>query len=276
MTDEPLPDISAEASRLVGEMGSRQVTARLIGGLGVAAHDHAPPPPSLVREYADIDLVVPRKASRSSTQVLVALGYTANARFNALHGARRLLFYDLTHRRQLDVFVGEFAMCHRLDLDSRLDRHPVALTAADLLLTKLQIVQLNHKDVLDAARLLLNHELTDDEVDAAGPPGADGLSTSRILSVTAADWGWHTTLSDNLTKVAHGLPADLAGPRAAVVVARAEALLEAMANVPKSGRWRARSVVGRRKAWYQLPEEVAGGSSQPGPNAPDPERTARG
>ena len=268
-----MADISAEATRLLTEMDSRHAPARLIGGLGVAAHDHLPVPLSLVREFADIDLVVHRKAGRSTAQALAELGYTANARFNALHGSKRLLFYDVRNRRQLDVFVGEFAMCHRLDLDGRLDHHPRALTAADLLLTKLQIVQLNHKDVLDAARLLLNHELTDDE--AGQHTGVDGLSTRRIVSVTASDWGWHTTMSDNLAKVARGLPEGLSEPDATVVVHRAEMLLEVMATAPKTARWKARAVVGRRRAWYELPEEVAS-TAAPGPTATDPERTTRG
>jgi hypothetical protein len=274
MTQAPLSDITAEAIRLLDDMGSRQLTARLIGGLGVAAHDHVPPPVSLVRQFADIDLVVPRKSSRSTARALAELGYTANSRFNALHGSKRLLFYDLTNRRQLDVFVGEFDMCHRLDLDRRLDRHPRALAAADLLLTKLQIVQLNQKDVLDAARLLLNHELTDD--DTTDQAGGDALSTERIVSVTAHDWGWHTTLSDNLAKVARGLPDGLPPSVADVVIRRTELLLEAMAQAPKSARWKARSVVGRRKAWYELPEEVAAGTWQPGATVADPERTPRG
>jgi hypothetical protein len=272
MTQRPLADITAEATRLLDEMSVRQVPARLIGGLGVAAHDHVPVPPTLVREFADIDLVVPRRAGRSTGRALGELGYTANARFNALHGSRRLLFYDMTNRRQLDVFVGELAMCHRLELDGRLNHHARALTAADLLLTKLQIEQLNHKDVLDAARLLLNHELSDDDGDL---PGVDCLSNERILSVTARDWGWHTTLSDNLAKVARGLPKELAERDATVVVRRAEVLLEVMAAAPKSARWKARAIVGRRKAWYELPEEVAG-SSKPEPTTTDPGRTTSG
>jgi hypothetical protein len=272
MTPRPLADINAEATRLLDEMHVRDAPARLIGGLGVAAHDHVPVPPSLVREFADIDLVVPRKAGPSTARALGELGYTANARFNALHGSKRLLFYDMTNRRQLDVFVGEFAMCHRLDLDRRLNHHARALSAADLLLTKLQIVQLNRKDVLDAARLLLNHELSDDDGDL---PGVDCLSNERILSVTAGDWGWHTTLSDNLAKVARGLPKELAEREATVVVRRAEVLIEVMAAAPKSSRWKARALVGRRRAWYQLPEEVAS-TSKPEPTTTDPERTTNG
>jgi hypothetical protein len=272
MTPRPLADINAEATRLLDEMPARGAPARLIGGLGVAAHDHVPVPPSLVRQFADIDLVVAHKAGRSTARALAELGYTANERFNALHGSKRLLFYDMTNRRQLDVFVGEFAMCHRLDLDGGLNHHPRALSAADLLLTKLQIVQLNHKDVLDAARLLLNHELTDDDTDRSG---VDGLSKARILSVTASEWGWHTTLSDNLAKVERGLPEGLAERDATVVVQRIEGLLEVMASAPKSGRWKARALVGRRKAWYELPEEVAG-ESRPRPATTNSERTTSG
>jgi hypothetical protein len=270
MTRRPLADIHAEATRLLDELSVCAAPARLIGGLGVAAHDHVRVPPSLVRAFADIDLVVARRAGRSAARALGELGYTPNARFNALHGSKRLLFYDMTNRRQLDVFVGEFAMCHRLDLDGRLNHHALALSAADLLLTKLQIVQLNHKDVLDAARLLLNHELSDDDGDL---PGVDCLSNQRILSVTAGDWGWHTTLSDNLAKVARGLPKELAEREATVVVRRAEVLLEVMAAAPKSTRWKARALVGRRKAWYELPEEVAGSAK---PSTTDPGRTTSG
>jgi hypothetical protein len=273
MTTAPRGDIRAEADRLVDELHSRGVVSRLIGGLGVAAHDHVPPPVSLVREFADIDIVVPRKAGRQTGTSLVELGYLANARFNALHGSKRMLFYDMANRRQLDVFVGEFAMCHRLDLNDRLDRHFRALSAADLLLTKLQIVELNHKDVLDTVRLLLSHDLSDDDTDPRSD--TDGLSKRRIVSITASDWGWYTTLSDNLGKVARGLPEGLSDSEAETVVRRVEDLLQVMAAAPKSTRWKARALVGRRRAWYELPEEVAPaapGSTQ----GNDPERTTGG
>ena len=63
-----------------------------------------------------------------------------------------MLFYDTANGRQLDVFVGTFHMCHELDLGKRLAEHPSALDAADLLLTKLQIAEINRKDIVDAVR----------------------------------------------------------------------------------------------------------------------------
>ena len=175
----PLADVPSEAERVVDGLAARGVVARLLGGAGVAAHQHGPVPAVLQRAFADIDLVTGRKSGRALADGLAALGYAANDRFNALHGARRLLFYDTVNQRQLDVFVGEFAMCHRLGLDHRLNQHPRALAPADLLLTKLQIVEINRKDVVDAVRLLLAHEVAAPDrrrprpgrCPLAGPPG---------------------------------------------------------------------------------------------------------
>jgi hypothetical protein len=68
----------------------------------------------------------------------------------------------------VDVFLGEFKMCHRLDLDDRLGVDHPALPAADLLLTKLQVLELNRKDVTDVAALLTTHKL-----DERDEPGSD-------------------------------------------------------------------------------------------------------
>ena len=253
----PLADVVKEAERVVGGLAARGVTARLLGGVGVAVHRHGPVPAALQRSFADIDLVTGRKGGRPLADGLIALGYTANDRFNAVHGARRLLFYDTVNHRQLDVFVGEFAMSHRLDLDRRLNQHPRALAPADLMLTKLQIVEINRKDVVDAVRLLLGHEVAGPDR-PAGPGQADVISVDRLTEITRADWGWYTTFTDNLAAVAEAAPGLLDEAAAPVVAARIESLAAALRGAPKTTRWKARAMVGRRAPWYELPEEVAG------------------
>ena len=230
------------------------VTIRLLGGVGVAMHDHGPVPPALERGYGDLDIVVPAKSSRATVAALTAAGYVPNDRFNALHGARRMLFYDTVNKRQVDVFVGEFSMCHRLDLSDRLALHGYALDAADLLLTKLQIHEINRKDLVDAVRVLLTHPTAD-----LGPGATeDTVSLERLRAVTSSDWGWFTTVTDNLQLV-HAAAADLLeGDAAAVVQTRVEDIGESLRAAPKSLRWKARSVVGRKTPWYELPEEVGG------------------
>ena len=103
-------------------------------------------------------------------------GYTADTQFNTLHGAQRLLHYDPAHQRQLDTFVSSFAMCHALDLEDRLPAGSATLAPADLLLTKLQIYEVNDKDLIDAIALLLSH-----------PVGADGQPEPRHQAAGQGD-----------------------------------------------------------------------------------------
>jgi hypothetical protein len=249
----PLADVLIEGRRLVES--TTDLPVRLLGGVGVALHDHRSVPAALERGYGDLDVVVPAKSTRATTAALIARGYEPNERFNALHGARRMLFYDTANKRQVDVFVGVFAMCHRLDLSGRLAEHPYSLDAADLLLTKLQIREVNRKDLVDAVRLLLTHENADISGGAAEP---DVMSLDRLRAVTSSDWGWFTTVTDNLQLVRSAAADLLPPPESSVVEARADAIDAALRAAPKSLRWKARSVVGRKSPWYELPEEVGG------------------
>jgi hypothetical protein len=258
MTTGPLADVLPEAQRIVDTAAEHQLTARVLGGAGVALHDHVPVPDSLVRTYGDIDIVVPAKSGRATGATLGTLGYEPNERFNALHGARRMLFYDTANGRQLDVFVGSFHMCHELDLGKRLGEHPSALDAADLLLTKLQIAEINRKDVVDAVRLLLTHEVAE----SSRPGLADVLSIRRLRDVTSGDWGWFTTFTDNLAQVRTATPELLDAGAADLVLARIDAVRTALDDAPKSMRWRARGVIGRKTPWYEIPEEVDRGAAR--------------
>ncbi|MBO0843877.1 MAG: nucleotidyltransferase family protein [Nocardioides sp.] len=251
----PLNDVVAEGRRLV-ESAAPDLRIRLLGGVGVALHDHRPVPAALERGYGDLDVVVPPKSARQTTAAMTAAGYEPNERFNALHGAQRMLFYDTDHKRQVDVFVGVFAMCHRLDLSARLDQHPYSLDAADLLLTKLQIHQINRKDLVDAVRLILTHDNVD--ITGGGEGTTHAMSLDRLRSVTSTDWGWFTTVTDNLQLVRAAASELLEPEDAGLVESRVDQIDTGLRAAPKSMRWKARSVIGRKTPWYELPEEVGG------------------
>ena len=121
------------------------------------------------------------------------------------------------------------------------------------MLTKLQIVEINNKDLVDAAQLLRNHQLG-----RADEAGRDEVSLDRLCAVTTADWGWYTTLSDNLAKLAAFAQDALAEPDRRAVTEHAMAIQQAIDEPGKSLRWKARARIGRRAPWYELPEEVAG------------------
>ena len=250
MTDAAVAtDTCDEGRRLIALLDASDVRARLLGGVGVALHGHGHAPEVLRREYADLDFVVRRRDGASFRGILEGAGYEPNRRFNALHGHRRLLYYD-GNGRQIDAFLGDFAMCHALDLDDRLTADGYSIAPADLLLTKLQIVQINDKDLFDVLALMVDHAVGDDP--------AETIERARVAAVLGRDWGWHTTVTDNLVQLARRLDglADLADDVRARLLSAIADLVAVADSAPKTIRWRARARVGRRIPWYELPEEV--------------------
>lgn len=250
MDGAPLADIEAETQRVLSAASGHGVTVRVLGGLAIAMLAAKPVPEPLRRAYADIDIMIGRSDSKPVTTLLEGLGYEPNRRFNSLHGSTRLLFYDTANSRQLDVFVGAFKMCHELNLDHRLEVVSGTLAPADLLLTKLQIVQVNAKDLSDAATLLYECEIGDTDTRAT-------INRRRLTEVLSKDWGWYTTVTDNLSATSGLAREKLSSGDAAVVVSRIEAITDAAEQAPKSMSWKLRARVGRRVQWYELPEEVA-------------------
>jgi hypothetical protein len=243
----PVADVVEEAHRVLRAIDEANVPARALGGVAVALHEHTPLPPTLLRQYADIDMVVGRGREGDLGRVLALEGYEPDRRFNALYGYKRQLYWDRANDRQLDVFVGRFAMCHELPLEGRLDDPSGTLRPADLLLSKLQVVELNAKDVVDALALLDQHE-------TGAEREGDVIGLDRIAAVTGADWGWHTTASDTLDRLSEA-SRGFDEERSSRLWARIGEIRDAVAAAPKSMRWRARARVGRRIPWYEIPEE---------------------
>jgi hypothetical protein len=244
----PLADILAEAGRLLDAAHADGVPIRLIGGLAIYMHTEEIPP-SLQRSYDDIDIATPKGASRGVGDFFAKLGYEPAREFNALHGDRRLLFYDRANERKLDAFVGSFEMCHTIPITERIELDDRTIPLAELLLTKLQVVELNDKDLRDIATLLNSHEVS----------GADGdaINGDFIASLTADDWGLWRTVKLTLERVHDqigSLPLD--ADAQARIVERADALWQRIEREPKSRKWRVRDRVGDRKRWYEVPDEV--------------------
>lgn len=246
-----LPDPVDETRRVLAGADSAGVDLRAIGGIGVALRAPSIRLFRTTRTYHDIDLV--GRAPRAPIETaLTALGYEPARRFNALNGADRLLFHDPSGRR-VDVFLDQLRMCHDLRFAERLTVDPLTLPLADLLLSKLQIVELTHRDAQDVAALLADHELTD-----ADP----GISLRRIRSVCATDWGWWRTLDENLRGLIARWPEEAAGGSAEeglalkMATVRATALRERLAAAPKSVAWHLRAAIGDRVRWYAQPEEI--------------------
>jgi len=247
-------DLAAEADRLLAAVAAAEVPARLIGGMAIRLLLATRLDPIFEREIADLDFVCAAGAGGGLGEVLTGAGYQADEQFNALNGARRLLFWDLERGRQVDVFVGRFEMCHELPLAERIGVHPDTLPAAELLMTKLQIVELNRKDQRDAFALLDGAEVTGAD---RAEDGADAINATRIASLTSQDWGLQRTFELNLERLRGGVgELELPPPRRETIAARIDHLSAAMDDAPKSRRWKMRARIGERKQWYEEPEEV--------------------
>src|SRR5918997_6815543 len=153
-----LADIVAEGERLRDLADDPDLPLRLLGG--VAVRLRAPEiPPALDRSYKDLDFAVNKKGAGALDDLLRGAGYEPHVTFNAMNARERALYIDESNGRQVDVFIHSFRMCHEIPLGDRLEMEPRTVPLAELLLTKLQIIELNEKDVRDTVLLLAGHDV---------------------------------------------------------------------------------------------------------------------
>ncbi|MGH2407639.1 MAG: hypothetical protein ACRDF7_06145 [Candidatus Limnocylindrales bacterium] len=244
--------LEAEVERIVMAAEAGGLTVRALGSIGVAMHcpDAATLLPSFGRTYADIDLAAYRREARDLVTVLRQLGYLESRDVFINSEGSRSILDDPRRQIHLDVFYDRLEFCHVIPLDGRLaaDRPTIPLT--ELLMSKLQIVKINEKDVVDAILLLLDHDL------AAGDSGV--IDGDRIAAVCAADWGWWRTLTMNLDKLVSlaSTYAQLDQPQRARVLASTSALRARIAAEPKTLAWRMRARIGERRQWWTDVDEV--------------------
>jgi hypothetical protein len=259
-----LEDPLEEALRIVDAADRRGLLVRLMGGMAIRAH--APDWPARTRRVeVDLDFATRSKDRGAFYQLLEAEGYTADKRHNALFGGKQAYFVDVPRRRPVDVLVDSLEMCHKFEFGDRLKVSSPTLPLAELLLSKLQVVKINRKDVLDALVLLAEHPLGPDDGAPDSRSGLGTINVPRILSFTSNDWGWWRTVTGNLETLAQFLATDLtpedldlANGREILFDPGAQiaALRSAIDAAPKSTKWRLRAKVGERTSWYQDPEEM--------------------
>lgn len=244
-----LDDVRLEGQRLADAIADAGLPLRMFGGVAVYLRCPSARLPALERTYGDVDFIGLSSHRGEISDFFEAHGYAQDRMFNALHGARRLNFTDPRIGRPIDVVLDQFSMCHSIDLRDRLRVEAPTIPLADLLLTKLQVVELNGKDVKDLVALLADHELGDE-------PG-DAIDTGRLEQVLGDDWGFEKTVRGNLDRVA-----DVAGdfdldPATADRIRDTIAsMLRHLDAAPKTLKWRMRAVVGDRVRWYEIPEEA--------------------
>ncbi len=244
-------DIIQEMYRLIDAANAKNIQLRAIGGLAVEAHNKKNHP-LFKREFGDLDFVVAFKQRRDFEAFMPEVGYGPHKQFNLLNGAHRQIYYHNESEMKIDIFVGDFAMCHKIPLEDRLTFDPVTIPLAELLLSKAQIVELNRKDALDITSLLFNNE--------AGDGDSETINLKILAALCGNDWGLYKTTSINLGRVKDLMAkddVDLTQDERDLVLARIQNILKTFEDMPKPLAWQIRDRVGTRVRWYEEVEEVA-------------------
>ena len=242
---DPLP----EATTLVRGAAEAGYQLKILGGLGVRVL--CPDFPPRLRTGQDIDLACLGKNRRKIADYLESAGCEGDRRFNNLNGDRQM-YFTAPSGRPIDVMVDRLSMCHTLDFKPSFGSSSMTLDPADLLHSKLQIVELNAKDAHDIFHLLSG-------VRVGRVESRPFIDPDRFGAVLAADWGWWRTVTSSLAKLPDLLSSQpgLAPPYPRFdALTQAKQLQEVAETVPKGLKWKTRARVGDRVRWYELPEEV--------------------
>jgi hypothetical protein len=245
-----LPDILDEMNRLVEAARDYSILLRALGGVAVRVRS-GNIQKFFAREYRDLDFVVAENDRKKIEPFFQEMGYVSDKQFNILNGTRRQIYLDPNSERHVDIFVGNFEMCHKLPMSGRLHLDPVTVPLAELLLSKSQIVELNQKDALDIASLLLFNETGNDD--------NGRINLSQIAKLCGQDWGLYKTTSINLKRVEDVVrdeALNLTEAERGLILKRVSEIQETFESMPKSLAWQMRDKVGTRVRWYEEVEEV--------------------
>lgn len=247
----PLSDLQAEALRLLDSASSQHITLRLFGGMAVHLRCPSTLKSGFKRPYGDLDFVTEWASLGGIELFFKEAGYIPDRTMNTLYGDRRQLYFDEVNHRQVDILVDEFEMCHQISLIKRLRTDDLTIPLAELLLTKVQIVEMNRKDVLDVCAILMDHDL--------GIGDGELVNMKILHTLCGDDWGLYTTTMDNLVMIVEMVKTHQLGlsvGNETNLLTRLQILIQTLQTCPKTTRWKMRSLVGRRMTWYEEVEEV--------------------
>jgi hypothetical protein len=238
-----------EALNLVRDAEAKGIRLRILGS--IAYRLQCPNNLHLFQDtkrvLTDVDFGAERKQNRAIREFLTSRGYIADEGiYVASEGARHVYLHRETGLN-VDVFADELYFCHRIPFKGRLELDSPTICTTDLLLEKMQIVEINLKDFKDTIVLLLEHPLSQQQ---AGPKAID---VDYIVDIMRQDWGFYYTFTTNLKRVPDHLGefSSLGEEGRDVIQSRIDALLSTIEAAPKTLGWRMRAKIGTRSRWYQ-------------------------
>jgi hypothetical protein len=246
-----------EALNLVRDAEAKGICLRILGS--IAYRLQCPKNLHLFQDtkrvLTDVDFGAEKRQNRAIREFLIVRGYVPDEGiYMASEGARHAYLHKTTGLN-VDVFADELYFCHRIPFKGRLDIDSPTISTTDLLLEKMQIVEINLKDFKDTIVLMLEHPLSHQQ------SGRKSIDTDYIVDIMRQDWGFYYTFTTNLKRVPDHLEefSSLREEGRGVIRGRVKDLLEAIEAAPKTFGWKMRAKIGTRSRWYQ---EVSEKSAQ--------------
>ena len=202
------------------------------------------------RAYTDIDFAAYGRQNQQISALMASLGYVENREVFIATEGERAIFDKPATGLHVDVFYEKLDFCHAIYWRDRLEVDSPTIPLAELLLEKMQIVQINEKDVIDTIMLLLEHPL--------GDVDKETINIKLAAQLCANDWGlWRTTTMnlDKVRQLATAYP-QLTAEQKSKIESQVMEGLARLNSEPKSLAWRIRDRVGDRVKWYNDVDEV--------------------
>jgi hypothetical protein len=238
-----------EAKALVDEARDYGVSLRIMGAIAIRIHSeafselHRRLKRLAEHEFTDLDFVAVRPI-KELVEIFKKRGYTNRTQMMSFITPNREVYIG-TKIPMVDVFVDKLEMCHTIDFRDRIDIDYPTITLADLLLQKIQILNINEKDVKDVTVLLRAHELGDTD--------RNTMNLAYVANTLSKDWGFYYTATTNLKKLRDSFLPNLTALERndkEDVSRKITHILQTIDDTPKSVGWKVRARVGPRKKWY--------------------------
>lgn len=250
LDEYPKPETYLEEARRLTDAAQKQgLILRVMGP--IALHFYFPEYVELYRRmerlgervFTDIDYAAYGKQRSKLVDFFKAQGYEFDPRTMMVYGQDRHIYFS-DRIPMIDVFYDRLAYNHPIDYRGRLEIHPYCVSLTDLLLQKLQIVQINDKDLKDGMLLLLAARVGETE--------QDGLNARYVARLMSDDWGFYYTSTTNLKRIKEAMlkVAALSDEQRTAIGKKADELLKHIEDAPKTIKWKLRAKIGTKQQWY--------------------------
>ena len=258
-----------ECVEIVERAQERGIILRILGAMAVYIHTKDDPRAREIHRtrfgagapmFTDLDLMAYRKQSKEIKRFFEQeLGFAPDRMINVLFSHKRLIYYHPEGKYHVDIFFDTLEFSHDVPFGKgpgkgRLELSFPAISPTDVVLEKLQIHEINPKDLVDLAVLFLTHEVTEEE-------GEGRINGRYIAKLLADDWGFWYDATENLKKLKAYLSqmaeeGRLTEEERERIVEKVDLLLKMIDEEPKTKKWRKRAKAGTKKKWYREVEEV--------------------